>query len=135
MNQTMIEVAGAALVAAVIVIWFIWLASQRRRNRARQEVKGLLGEYFNSDMPADQLGNRSRNIASPHFLFSPEFYSLATAAYQNAFDAKFPKQADFDNADHARLEGENKLMRRLAALKKEFGMTDRYRFEGRPGRE
>ena len=132
MSDTMIGVAGAALAAAVI---FVWLASRRRRNRTRQLVKGLLGEYFNSDMPANQLGKRSRDIASRHFLLTPEFYSLAIAAYQSAFDAKFPKHAHLENANHARLEGESKLMRRLAALKKEFGLTDRYRFEGRPGRE
>jgi hypothetical protein len=135
MNQTMIEVVGAALPAAVIVRGFMWLASQRRRNRARQEVKGLLSEYFNSDMPPDQLGKRSRAVANGNFLFSPEFYSLAVATYQKAFDAKFPKQAGFEDANRASLEGESKLMRRLAALRKEFGLTDRYRFEGRPGRE
>ena len=132
MSDTMLGVAGAAVAAAVI---FVWLVSQRRRNRTRQLVKGLLGEYFNSDMPPDQLGKRSRDIASRHFLLSPEFYSLAIAAYQSAFDAKFPKRARSEDANHARLEDESKLMRRLAALKREFGLTDRYRFEGRPGRE
>jgi len=132
MSETMLGVAGAAVAAAVI---FTWLASQRRRNRTRRLVKGLLGEYFKSDMPPDQLGKRSRDIASRHFLLSPEFYSLAVAAYQSAFDAKFPKHARSEDANHARLEDESKLLRRLAALKKEFGLTDRYRFEGRPGRE
>ena len=98
-------------------------------------MKGLLGEYFNGDMPADQLGKRSRGIASRHFLLSPEFYSLAVATFQSAFDAKFAKRARPEDANHGRLEDESELMRRLAALKKEFGLTDRYRFEGRPGRE
>jgi len=129
MSDTMLGVAGAALAAAAI---FVWLVSRRRRNRTRQLVKGLLGEYFNSDMPPDQLGKRSRDVASRHFLLSLEFYSLAIAAYQSAFDAKFTPSED---ANHARLEDESRLMRRLAALKKEFGLTDRYRFEGRPGRE
>jgi hypothetical protein len=132
MSDTMIGVAGAALAAAVI---FIWLAYRRRRIRARRLVKGILGEYFNSDMPPDQLGKRSRDVASRHFLLSPEFYSLAIAAYQSAFDAKLPKQARSQDANHARLEDESRLVRRLAALKKEFGLTDRYRFAGRPGRE
>ncbi len=132
MNQTMIEVAGVALAAAVI---FIWLGYRQRVIRTRRLVKGLLSEYFNSDMPANQLGKRSRDVASRHFLLSPEFYSLAVAAYQNAFDAKFPKHAVFEDENHASFEGESKLMRRLATLKKEFGLTDRYRFEGRPGRE
>ena len=132
MSDTMLGVAGAALAAAAI---FVWLVSRRRRNRTRQLVKGLLGEYFNSDMPPDQLGKRSRDVASRHFLVSPEFYSLAIAAYQSAFDAKFPKHARSEDANHARLEDESKLMRQLATLKREFGLTDRYRFEGRPGRE
>ena len=136
MSETMIgvawAVAGAALAAAVIFIWFV---SRRRRDRTRRLMKGLLGEYFSGDMPPDQLGKRSRDVASRHFLLSPEFYSLAVAAYQSAFDAKFPKQARFEDTSHARLEDESRLVRRLAALKKEFGLTERYRFEGRPGRE
>ncbi len=128
----MIGVAGAALAAAVILIWLVY---RQRRIRTRRLVEGLLGEYFNSDMPPDQLGKRSRDIASRHFLLNPEFYSLAIAAYQSAFDAKFPKHARFEDANHARLEDESKLMRQLATLKREFGLTDRYRFEGRPGRE
>jgi len=91
-------------------------------------LKGLLGEYFNNDMPADQLSRRSREIASRHFLLSPEFYSLAIAAFQSAFDAKFANKARLN-------EDESRLVRRLAELKREFGLTDRYRFEGRPGRE
>ena len=132
MSETMIGFAGAALAAAVILIWLVY---RQRRMRARRLVTGVLGEYFNSDMPAGQLGRRSRDVASSHFLLSPEFYSLAVAAYQNAFDAKFPKHAGFEDENHERFEGESKLMRRLASLKKEFGLTDRYRFEGRPGRE
>ncbi|HKN29033.1 MAG TPA: hypothetical protein VJY34_14555 [Roseiarcus sp.] len=129
MNDTMIGVAGLALAAAVILIWLLY---RQRRMRTRRLVKGVLGEYFDSDMPPDQLGKRSRDVASRHFLLSLEFYSLAIAAYQSAFDAKFTPSED---ANHARLEDESRLMRRLAALKKEFGLTDRYRFEGRPGRE
>ena len=132
MSNTMIGVAGAALAAAVILIWLVY---QQRRIRTRQLVKGLVGEYFNSDMPPDQLGKRSRDIAGRHFLLSREFYSLAIAAYQSAFDAKFPKHARSQDANHARLEDESRLVRRLAELKREFGLTDRYRFEGRPGRE
>ena len=126
MSDTMIGVAGAALAAVAILIW---LAYRQRRIRAQRLVKGLLSEYFNGDIPADQLVKRSRELASRHFLLSPEFYSLAIAAFQSAFDAKFPKHARFD-------EDESKLVSRLAALKIEFGLTDRYRNEGwRPGRE
>ena len=132
MNQTMIEVAGAALAAAVIFIWFTY---RQRRISMRRLVKGLLSEYFNGDIPANHLVQRSRELASRHFLLSSEFYSLAIAAFQSAFDAKSAKHARSEDANHSRLEGESKLMRRLATLKKEFGLTDRYRFEGRPGRE
>ena len=126
MSDTMIGVAGAALAAVVILIW---LAYRQRRIRTQRLVKGLLSEYFNGDIPADQFVKRSRELASRHFLLSSEFYSLAIAAFQSAFDAKFPKHARFD-------EDESKLVSRLAALKKEFGLTDRYRNEGwRPGRE
>ncbi len=132
MSEMMIGVAGLALAAAFILIWLVYW---QRRIRTRRLVEGILGEYFNSDMPPDQLGRRSRDVASRRFLLSPEFYSLAVAAYQSAFDAKFPKYARSQDANHARLEDDSRLMRRLAALKKEFGLTDRYRFEGRPGRE
>ena len=107
MSYTIIGITGAALAAAVILIWFIY---RQRRIRTRQLVKGLLGEYFNSDMPPDQLGKRSRDVISRHFLLSPEFYSLAIAAYQSAFDAKFPKHARSEEANHARLEDEGKLL-------------------------
>jgi hypothetical protein len=134
MSQMMIEVAGAALAAAVIFI-LVWLAFQRRRNRMRRLTNGLLAAYVNGDIPADQLDKRSRDIASRHFLLSPEFYSLAIAAFQSALDAKFAKREYSAGVNHARLEDQSELVRRLAELKKEFGLTERYRFEGRPGRE
>ena len=79
-------------------------------------------------MPADQLGQRARKITSRHFTGTSEFYSLAIAAFQSAVDAKVA---------HLHSEkDERKLLRLLAALKNEFGLTDRYQIEGwRAGRE
>jgi hypothetical protein len=89
----------------------------------------LLKGYFKGDLPADQLSRRTREIVSQHFTGSAEFYSSAIAAFQGAVDAKLGHQA------HAQ-EEERKLMSMLAALKNEFGLTDRYQIEGwRAGRE
>jgi len=86
-------------------------------------------------MSPNQLGRRSREVASRHFLLSPKFYALAAAAFQSAFDAKISKYAPSEDAKHAVVDEENNPVRRPAVLKREFGLTDRYRFEGRPGRE
>ena len=89
----------------------------------------LLNRYFDGDLPADQVGQRAGEIASRRFLGSAEFYSLAISAFQRAADAKLPHQA------HS-IEDEKNLLRLLAALKREFGLTDRYQIEGwRAGRE
>jgi hypothetical protein len=78
---------------------------------------------------ADQLGQRTRRIASRHFMGSAEFYSLAIAAFQGAVDATRAHQPHTE-------EQQKKLLRLLAALKNEFGLTDRYLIEGwRAGRE
>ena len=83
----------------------------------------LLKGYFHGDMPADQVGRQARELASPHFLNSAEFYSLAVAAFQSVADAKLTFQPNSK-------EDESKLVRMLAALKSEFGLTDRYKIEG-----
>lgn len=116
MSDTIMWVVGAALAAAVTLIW---LASWRRRIRMRRLMKGLLAEYFDGGIPADQFGKRSHDLASRHFLLSTEFYSLVISGFQRAFDAKFAQRARFD-------EDESMLVRRLAALKQEFGLTDRF---------
>jgi hypothetical protein len=54
---------------------------------------------------------------------------LATAAFHGAVDAKLEHQAHSE-------EDERKPLGLLAALKKEFGLTDLYQIEAwRPGRE
>jgi hypothetical protein len=89
----------------------------------------LLKRYFHGDMPADQLGQRTREITHHHFIQGAEFHSLAIEAFQGAVDQNFAHQS------HSKA-GERKLLGLLAALKNEFGLTDLYQIEGwRAGRE
>jgi len=74
-------------------------------------------------MPANELRSRIREIGNYYFTRSTELYALVIAAFQGAVDEKLAHQADFK-------EGERKLLSRLAALKKEFGLTDLYQIEG-----
>jgi hypothetical protein len=102
----------------------------RRRHRLdRLLVIDLLRSYFKDDMPANQLGRRTREIVSEHFTYSDEFYSLVVSAFQTAVDATFAQQPYTEQA-------ERKLLSAMAALKREFGLTDRYQLEAwRPWRE
>lgn len=106
------------------------LAYRSRRLRAKRlSLMELFNGYFRGDMPADQIGQRVRQIASRHFMGGAEFFSLTIAAFQNAVDAKLSHQPHSE-------ERQKKLMGLLAALKNEFGLTDRYQIEGwRVGRE
>jgi hypothetical protein len=112
------------------ILTSIFLAYRSRRLRARRlQLMDLFNGYFRGDVPADQLGVRARQIASRHFMGSTESFSLAVAAFQSAVDAKLADQP------HSK-ERQKKLLRMLAALKNEFGLTDRYLIEGwRTGRE
>ena len=118
---------GVALLGILISIF---LAYWSRRLRAKRlQLMDLFNGYFRGDVPADQLGQRTRQIASRHFMGGAEFYSLAIAAFQGAVDAKLAHQPHSE-------ERQKKLLRLLAALKNEFGLTDRYLIEGwRTGRE
>ncbi len=106
------------------------LAYRSRRLRAKRlSLMELFNGYFRGDMPADQIGQRVRQIASRHFMGGAEFFSLTIAAFQNAVDARLSHQPHSE-------ERQKKLMGLLAALKNEFGLTDRYQIEGwRVGRE
>ena len=117
----------AALVGAVISIY---LARRHRQLRMKRlQILELLKGYFQGDMPADQLGQRTREITHHHFIQSAEFHSLAIAAFQRAVDANFAHES------HSK-EDERKFLGLLAALKNEFGLTDLYQIEGwRAGRE
>jgi hypothetical protein len=122
-----IIVSAALLVAALIWIYLAYL--RRRHHGKRLKIMELFKGYFKGELPADQLGQRVRAIVSRHFTGSGEFYSLAIAAFQGAVDANVAQQAN-------RQEAEKKLVSLLAALKNEFGLTDRYLIEGwRTGRE
>ncbi len=127
-SDTIISVAQGVLLVGIVV--FIYFAYQHRRRRSkRQMMTDLLKRYFAGDVPADQLHPRTREIANRRFMQSPEFYSLAVAAFQGAADATLGHEG------HSK-EDERKLLKLLAALKKEFGLTDRYQIEEwRPGRE
>ena len=126
MSDTTIGIAGAI---SIIILLAGYISYRRRRARMKRLTMELLREYFDGHMPADQFGRKERNLASSHFLQSAEFHSLAIAAFQNAVDAKLATQ------QHTR-ENESKLLSLFAALKREFGLTDRYQIEGwRAGRE
>jgi hypothetical protein len=112
------------------ILTSIVLAYWSRRLRAKRLLlMDLFNGYFRGDLPADQLGVRARRIASRRFTGSAEFFSLAVAAFQSAVDARLAHQPHSE-------ERQKKLLRMLAALKNEFGLTDRYLIEGwRTGRE
>jgi hypothetical protein len=108
----------------------IFLSYRRSRLRAKRFlVTELFKKYFQGDMPANQLGWRTRQIVSNRFTGSSQFYSLAVAAFQSAVNANFAPQPPSE-------ERERKLLKLLAGLKNEFGLPERYRIEGwRAGRE
>ena len=93
-----------------------------------RRIDVLLEEYFQGRMPVGQLGQRARAIASRGFFGGPTFLSLAASAFQHATDVKRAKQANSK-------EDEEELVRLLGDLKREVGVTDRYKLEERPGRE
>ena len=118
---------AVALVGAVVSIY---LARRHRRLRIKRLlILELLKGYFQGEMPADQLGQRTREITGRGFMQSAEFHSLAVAAFQRAIDAKV---ADKSHSG----EDERKLLGLFATLKNEFGLTDLFQVEPwRAGRE
>jgi len=127
-NDAVTLIISAALLAAALLVLFV--GHLRRRNHLkRQLVMDLLKSYFKGDVPANQLGRRTREIVSEHYTYSNEFSSLVVSAFQTAVDANFGLQPHTEQA-------ERKLLSTMAALKHEFGLTDRYQVEAwRPGRE
>ena len=127
MSDMIRNIAGLAVFA--VALFCLYLVYRHRQLHAKRLTGDLLHEYFRSAMPADQLAQRTREIASRQFIASNEFYSLVTAAFQAAAAAKLGQQT------HS-VEEERTLLKLLADLKTEFGLTDRYRIEGwRAGRE
>jgi len=118
---------GAALAGILLAVYFAYRRRQLRTLRLR--MMELLKQYFRGDIPARQFAERARQIGGHHFLRSAEFYALAVGAFQGVADAEFGQRA------HSK-EEERRLLGLLAALKREFGLTDRYQIEAwRPGRE
>jgi hypothetical protein len=116
-------VLGSAAAAAACFFTF-WL----RRRRARSFIRGLFEDYFAERFAADELGRRVRANVGRRFTGGNEFFTEAVAAFQHAVSARLPPK-------HT-AQDEAKLLRQFAALKTEFGLTDRYRNEGwRAGRE
>jgi hypothetical protein len=112
---------AAALIGILISFYFAHL--HRRRHTKRLLIRELLKRYFQNEMSADELGNRIGEIGDYYFMRSAELYSLVIAAFQGAVDERRSDQANLK-------EGERKLLVRLAALKKEFGLPDLYQIEG-----
>jgi len=118
-------VFGLVVVAAAVV----FLAVRFSRLRAGRVLSELLAEYFRGGMPAGQLGRRAREAAGRGFIGSPEFQSLAVAAFQRAANERLIGKP------HT-IKDEAELLGMLAAVKAEFGLPDRYQIEGwRAGRE
>jgi len=120
-------ISGALLAGA---LGLLFAGHLRRRHRLeRQLMEDLLKSYFKGDVPADQLGRRTREIVGQHFTRGDEFYSLVVSAFQNAVDASQTRPT------HAK-QGERKLLSAMAAVRNEFGLPDRYQVEAwRPWRE
>ena len=127
-SDTLSSVVGGAIFVGILVsIYFAhW---RRRRSTKRQLIQELLKRYFEGGISPDQLARHTREIAGHFSMRDAELYSLVTAAFQSAVDARPAHQA------HSK-EDEGKLLSLLAASKREFGLTDRYQIEAwRAGRE
>jgi hypothetical protein len=122
-----INLAVAALVAALLIAAYIihWL----RLRQTKQRMEQFLAEYFNGDLPLDQLARRAREVASRSFIGSRDCQALVQAAFQRSAEAKLVGEA-------YSLEIEKRLLAALADVRSEFGLPERYRSEGwRAGRE
>ena len=127
-GDTIIYIVWGVLLFGILIS--IVVAYRSRRLRAKRLLlMELFNGYFRGDMPADQIGQQARQTVSRRFTGSAEFFALVTAAFQNAVDASLAQ------GPHSE-ERQKKLLGLLAALKNEFGLTDRYEVEAwRPGRE
>jgi hypothetical protein len=113
-------ISGALLAAALV---FLFVGHIRRRHHLKQRLlMDLLKSYFKGDVPAKELRRRTREIVSQHFTRSNAFYSLVVSAFQGAIDATLTQQTHTE-------QGERKLLRAMATLKHEFGLTDLYQVE------
>ena len=123
MDSVMAILCGLVALGAILA----FVIYRNRRLRTAQRIDDLLDEYFQRRMPVGELGQRARAIASREFFGRSTFFSLVASAYQRA--------TDVNRAKHANSKEEEELVRLLGVLKREFGVTDRYKLEVRPGRE
>lgn len=122
-----INLGVATLVAALLVAAYI--ISRLKLRQTKQRMEQFLAEYFNGDLPLDQLARRAREVASPSFIGSRDCQALVQAAFQRSAEAKLVGKA-------YSLEIEKQLLAALADVRSEFGLPERYRSEGwRAGRE
>jgi hypothetical protein len=122
-----INLGVATLVAALIVAAYI--INRLRLRQTKQRMEQFLAEYFNGDLPLDQLARRAREVASRSFIGSRDCQALVQAAFQRSAEAKLASKT-------YSLEIEKQLLAALADVRSEFGLPERYRSEGwRAGRE
>ncbi len=123
MDRVTATVWGLIALGAILAL----VIYRNRRLRTARRIDDLLEEYFQGRMAVGQLGQHARAIASRRFFGGSTFLSLAASAFQHAIDVKRAKQANSKE--------EEELMRLFGDLKREFGVPERYKLEGRPGRE
>ena len=127
-GDTIMYIVWGVLLFGILISILVTYWSRRLRAK-RLLLMDLFTGYFRGEVSAEQLGQRARQVASRHFTGSDEFFSLAIAAFQGAVDDRLAHQPRSK-------EQQQKLLRMLATLKNEFGLTDRYLIEGwRTGRE
>ena len=111
--------------AAAILIYLVY---RHRRSRATSLMRGLLEDYFDEKIGVEELGQKARAAVGRSFLGGDESFAGTVRAFHKAVDKRLPPS-------HSQKD-EAKLLGLLAALKNEFGLTDRYQIEGwRAGRE
>ena len=119
---------GIFCAGCVAVAILIYLVSQRRRSRAVNLLRNLLKDYFDGKISVEALGQNARAAVGHVFLGGNESFVESVRAFQKAVDQRLPP-------NHSQKD-EGELLGLLAALKNEFGLTDRYQIEGwRAGRE
>ena len=123
----MTNIDAAVLIVALVVVAYV--IRELRLRQTKRRIGECLTEYFNGDLPLDQLGRRARDISSDRFMGSSKCQALVQAAFHRSVEAKLVGKA------HS-LEIEKRLLTALADVKSEFGLPDRYQNEGwKPGRE
>jgi hypothetical protein len=126
-ERSVTNIDAAVLIVALVVVAYVIRGLRLRQTKRR--MGECLAEYFNGDLPLDQLARRARGISSGRFMGSSECQALVQAAFQRSAEAKLVGKA------HS-LEIEKRLLTALADVKSEFGLPDRYQNEGwKPGRE